>query len=688
MELHIDFETQAEIDLTKQGLENYCHAHRFKIMCMAWCIDDEPIQIWKFGEPFPFDLQCAIADVAVFMAHNASFELMVWNMIGVKKYGWPELKTEQTFCNMVMGYNMALPGKLEKLAPALGLKEEKDLKGGRVMLQLSQPRQVIEGGCKACGGSGFDAPGACEVCGGDGNEVIFYTPEDSPEKFEILYKYCIQDVEVERQAGKRMIQLSKKERELWILDQRINNRGILVNIPLVTRAIEVIEYEKNRLNDELRIVSGNAISTYNALGQMKDWLKIYHDLDVGDSLGKNDVSAFLRKKDLPKSARRVLEIRQEAGKASVAKLKAMILRAGPDGRVRQAFQYYGAYSTGRWAGRGLQLQNMTKASEISETDIDNIMKILGSKKSLKHIVDEIDMLYGNCMSVISQCMRSFLIAAPGKKFINGDWSSIEARILAWLAGDQKTLNVFAGHGKIYEFEAAGIYKVPIENVTKPQRQIGKVAVLALGYQGGVGAFQMMAKTYGVKVPDKQAEEIKVAWREAHPAIVSYWSEVEGAAINAVRTPGQVFPAGPQGRQVKFRVVGSFLWCQLPSGRALSYPYPKIEDVETPWGALKEAVTYMSEDAYTKKWSRQKTYGGHFVENITQGLARDVLAEAIPRIENKGYEINLHVHDEMNAEVDEDFGSVEEFEKLMCELPTWAAGLPLAAEAWSGSRYRK
>lgn len=345
--------------------------------------------------------------------------------------------------------------------------------------------------------------------------------------------------------------------------------------------------------------------------------------------------------------------------------------------------------------------------------------------SLRDVREQIDMLYGPPIIAISDCMRGFMIAGPGKKFVSCDLSAIEARKIAWLAGEEATLKIFRGHGKIYEHSASNIFRIPMDRIDSDQRQIGKVSVLSLGYQGGVGALQTMARGYGVTLapaysglwasapPEHREKAIraykanykkpaykkvsreeyiasdltKQAWREANPNIVKYWYALEEAAMGAVQNPGLQFSAGAAGRQVSYLKKGSFLLCKLPSSRVLFYPYPKVIQAKTPWDELKEVVSYMSLDT-RNQWVRFKAYGGLWAENITQASSRDLLAQAMLRLDKAGYPIALHVHDEAVCEVDAKLECKDSIHKIFCEVPTWAKDLPIAAGTWEGPVYKK
>lgn len=666
--LHIDFETRSTVDLKAAGLDNYAKDPRTEVLCMAFAFDDEPIDVWIPGKDRPRNptrLFQHIRDGGTVCAHNAAFELAIWNNIIVPRFGWPRLKVEQCIDTMAMAYAMALPGALEDAAPATGIDQAKDASGKRLMLSLCKPKSIENG------------------------EPVY---DNEPLKLGKLYNYCRQDVEVERALEKRLLKTSDHERRVYALDHRVNNRGVQIDLPLVQAAVAMVAAEKARLDAQMRSITRNAVASCNANGQLGDWIRA-QGVDIG-GVAKADVIDALAG-ELPQQVRDALNTRREAAKSSTAKLDTMLACVSADGRARNLFQYHGA-STGRWAGRKIQLQNLPRP-KLSQEEIEQVIPLILAGKR-----DEIDMLYGSVLDVISSCIRACLISSPGHDLIAVDFNAIEARVLAWLAGQESTLNIFRTHGKIYEHAASGIYGIPLTAVNKDQRQIGKVAVLALGYGGGVGAFQTMARGYGVEVSDGRADEIKVAWRDANPRVVQYWKALEDAAISAVQSSGSIYAAGAGGRQVRFRVRGSFLFCQLPSGRLLCYPYPELRAAMTPWGT-RDALTFMAVlDSTTRKktkvfddaknasrWARVSTYGGSLAENVTQAVARDLLADALLRLDPE-YPIVAHVHDEIVVEIPSSSpaSTLSKIESIIAEPPRWAADLPLSAEGWRASRYRK
>lgn len=644
-----DFETYSACDLKTAGLHNYATHPSTGVHCFSWGDDPFEIQTWNEGDPFPEDLRAHLEAGGVLTAWNAAFELSVWNNCATKKYGWPEIRPEQFRCSMAQAYAMSLPGALEKAALALGVSQQKDMKGARVMMQLAQPKS-------------------------DGS---MWRPAHDAEKFEQLRMYNRQDVRTELAVRERLMELSDEEQALWVLDYKINQRGTQIDLPSVNAAIRLVEAEKARLDKEMLRVTGGVVGKCTEVQLLIKWIRT-QGVAI-DGVAKADVLDALNG-DLPAAVRAALNLRKEAAKSSTAKLIAMRDRASSDGRVRGTMQFHGA-STGRWAGRGIQVQNFPRGDLKPEHVADAIAHFNDR--------DYLDMMYAPPLDVIASCLRGMIVAPTGKELVASDFSAIEARVLAWLAGEEKVLEIFRTHGKIYEHAAAGIYHVDMEAVTKPQRQIGKVAVLALGYGGGVGAFQSMARVYGVKVADTEADDIKRAWRETHPRIVRYWADLEGAAINACEL-GVVCKAGPAGRQVAFVKRGSFLWCKLPSGRVLCYPYPTVKEVEVPWGGTKPALHFWSVNGTTNKWEETSTYGGSLAENVTQAVARDLLAHSLVILEHNGFPVVMHVHDEAVVEIpsDSDTTTLERIEQLMAQTPAWAAGLPVSSEGWRAARYRK
>lgn len=657
--LHIDFETRSCADLKVVGLDNYARHPTTAPWCMAYSFDDDEPKIWHEKCPDPFDVWDAFNHIAhggIVYAHNAAFELAIWNHICAPRFGWPELKPEQMRCTMAMAYAMALPGSLEKAAAAVGIEKQKDMAGGRLMLQMAKPRT--------------DEP---------------LTWWDEPDKLQALYEYCRQDVRVERELEKRLMPLSQDEQALWVLDQRINNRGVGIDLPAVDAALKIVEAEKIRLDKEIQNVTGNFVSCCSGVKRLGDWIRGQGVQMEG--LAKANVLDALSLDDLPVLVRRALLLRQEAGKTSTAKLRAMREAAsGQDARVRGTMQYHGA-GTGRWAGRRIQPQNFPRPTLKFRWIEDAIANF--------HDVEYLTVFHGQPLTVVSSCLKSMIRAAVGEDLLAADFKNIEGRALAWLAGEEWKIQAFRDYDQkigpdLYLVSAARIYGTePTDyNEDSIERQHGKVAELACGYQGGVGAFQTMAKTYLVKVSDSLADTIKTRWREAHPKIVQYWYALEQAALDAVLNAGKTFRVGPNGRGVFFRVSGSFLWCKLPSGRVLCYPYPTVKGIETPWGEMKDQVHYMTVDGLTNKWVETHTYGGKLAENVTQAICRDLLVAAIRQAEAAGYPVVLHVHDEVVSEVPKDFGSLEEFEAACSTMPAWADGLPVVAKGWRGERYRK
>jgi DNA polymerase len=675
----IDYETFSRIDLKKSGLHNYATDPSTGVHCLSYGPDPDHIKTWFENDLFPADLAAHIAAGGILTAWNAQFELAIWNLCCVRKYGWIPLPIRQVRCSMVRAYAMALPGALDDAAPALGVDQRKDAAGHRIMLQLSKPKK-------------------------DGS-MWRRTPE-SLDKFLRLYEYNAQDVRTELSCLERLMELSPSECALWELDYKINNRGVMCDLTSADKAIAIIQSEQKRLNAEMLKVTGGVVGACTEVQMLGKWIKS-QGVEM-DGLAKADVLDALAEEEsdgidddgqtvpigLPPAVRRALELRQEAAKSSTAKLVTMREKASTDGRMRNMHQFHAA-STGRWAGRGVQCQNLPRPRlETKQKDVDAMFELFDNKEML-------DFFYGPSMTAISDCLRGMLVASEGNELVACDFSQVEARALPWLAGQDNVLEVFRTHGKIYEHAASGIYHVPMDEVNWFQRLIGKVSILALGYGGSVGAFQSMAKNYNVKVPDAEADTIKTAWREANRKTVSYWYALERAAMDSMESSG-VFAVGLPGRQVKFRKAGSFLWMLLPSNRALCYPYPEIRTVMTPWGAEKEALTFMTIVDFAQKkkvlpdpnskgrWMRVSTHGGPLAENATQGFCRDLLATAMTTIEAEGIPIVMHVHDEPVAEVQKFRAqyALERMVAIMSTTPSYAPGLPLAAEGYHAKRYRK
>jgi DNA polymerase len=638
--ISIDFETRSIIDLKKTGVYPYAQHPTTDVWCMAYAKDDGEVNVWTPGQPIP-EVILNGASTQQFRAHNAQFERIIWREIMVKRYGFPPITMQQWHCTAAECRAMGLPGGLDGAAKALGLEHQKDAVGQRLMLRMSKPRTVQPDGT-----------------------LTWWNTADRVAK---LIAYCKQDVVVERAIAAKVQRLTDAERAVYLLDQKINDRGVQIDTRLIEAAIDVVDAANEKANADLSELTNGAVTSITKNADLSNWLGV-------DSVAKAHVRDLLEK-DLPPNVRRVLELRQEVSKSSVAKLVAFMECRCSDSRVRGLLMYHGA-ATGRWSGRLVQPQNFPRG-DFKHTVIEDAIPLVLNKD-----LEGIDTLYGSVHSLISSMLRACFIAKPGHTLFSADYAAIEARVLAWLAGEKDALDVFRSGQDIYCHAATGIYNRTITAADKDERQIGKVAVLALGYQGGVKAFQSMATMYNIQIPDEKADEIKNAWRKANARIVSWWAALENAALDAVHSGVGVAPG------VVFGVEDNWMWCQLPSGRKLWYSNPRLVERETPWGALRTSVKCDGVNSVTKKFEPFDLYGGLLAENIVQAVSRDLMASAMLRLEDAGYPIIMTVHDEVIAESSVENGTLAEFTDILCKLPSWAKGLPLTAEGWTGQRYRK
>lgn len=696
---HRDYETRSAVNLKKTGARVYMQHPTTSIWCCAHAMNDEPIKLWWPGQPVPADFfEADLDDACETWAHNNAFEAMVEEYIAGPRHGFPVFQPTKQRCTMAAAFAMALPGALENTAPALGLDLKKDMTGKRVMMQLAKPRKIEyapgfdEIPFTAVRVAEMDAEG-WEVYQATGRACARVQWWNTPEKIERLGLYCMDDVAVERALVPRLRPLSKSELALWHLDQKINKRGIVIDKKLANAAMKIIAVAAARLDERMRELTDKAVSRCSNRNEIVKWVK-----EQGvecDSIAKAAMEELLAEDNpLPQRVRDVLLVRQESAKASVSKIDTLLRGESPNGRACDLLQWHAA-STGRWAGRRFQPQNLKRPEY--EALVPFLVDVVAAGD-----VEFLDMVGIAPLAAVGDILRGLVLAAPGKRIVAADLANIEGRVLAWLAGEHWKLQAFrdfdAGVGHdLYKVAAGGILNKAPGDVTKGERQnTGKVSELAFGFQGGYGAWMKFAKGEAAEYSRAKIDGIKDGWREKHPAIKAFWYAMEDAAVDAVRNRGSTTAVGP----IRFKQAGSFLFMKLPSGRFLCYPYPEVREFDVPWGGTKAGLTYFSTIDVSKKakivpddknsglWARIKTYGGMLAENATQAVARDVLADAMPRLEVAGYPIILTVHDEVVTEPEVGHGSVGEMEAIMCDLPEWAAGLPVAAEGFEGERYRK
>lgn len=660
--LSIDIETRSSEDIGKVGLYKYAQSDDFAVLLFAYKADSEPVKVIDLanGEKIPEDIQQALSDPNIMKhAYNAAFEWYCLNRAG---YATP---LAQWRCTMAHSLYCGYPAGLDATGKAIGLPQDKQ--------KLSVGKALIRYFCVPC-----------KPTKRNGGRT-WNLPQHAPEKWELFKEYNRQDVVTEYEILQRLklFPMPEGEEHLWRMTTEMNTLGVRVDANLIEGALTIHEQSAQDLTDEAVRITG--LANPNSTAQLKAWLEEtmfdWYGTDIQlESLRKEDVSNLLGIEDLPAEVRRVLEIRQQLGKTSIKKYVVMQAAKGGDDRVRGLTQYYGANRTGRWAGRMVQMQNLPR----------NYLKTLDDARNLvkKKNYDGVRMLYGNVPDTLSQLIRTAFIPSEGHKFVVADFSAIEARVIAWLAGEQWVNEVFATHGKIYEATASQMFHVPIEKIVKgnPEyslRQKGKVATLALGYQGGVNALVSMG-ALNMGIPGEELPDIVQRWRQANRRICDLWYAVEQAALTAMQT------AQPQAiHGLIFALEGDivygqcFLTVQLPSGRKLYYPKPFLQ--ENQFGKM--AVHYHTVGQQSKKWEVTSTYGGKMTENIVQAVARDCLAETLKKIEDRGLQVVFHVHDEVIIDAPVDV-TVEEICSIMAEPISWAPGLILRGAGFEGSYYMK
>lgn len=656
--LHVDFETYSEADLKVIGPWAYSKHSSTEVLMMAWAINDTVPVMWLPSEKVPqwhANLE--------YLGKHVEFQIRAWNdffelciMRNVLKWTIPPPKYWAD--TSAKAAALALPRGLDQCGVALGLGKEaaKDIAGKNLIQIFSKPKVSMK---KATRG-----------------QLIRTRPEDEPELFEKFKKYCIHDVIAERNIDKLLPELQPRTRKLWELDRIINLRGVHFDMPAVKNAIITRDKAREKAIKKVSDHTSGLLENICSRDQFLEYME-YIDCSLENAQKeylKRQVKE-LEEKPENEEAIEIIKLRLEVTRSSLAKYDKLTRIIDETNRGYGLLRFHGA-STGRWSGNLFQPQNLPrKTLDLPDLCID----ILEYQDP-----EAVELLFDNCLRAISYCLRGMITASPGNRLIVSDFSQIESRILAWLAGDIDKLEAYKKKLDIYKINASAAFKIGYDDVTKEQRQIGKVIELACGYQGALGAFQEFAKVYGVVIPDEEAKKLINNWRKKNPKITSYWTNIEALAVKAVAESGTL----QRIKNVGFKVVGSgntsFLFCILPSGRYIAYHRPRL--IESKFDRYQ--VEYMGINSMTKKYTRQRTYGGKLVENITQATAMDCMADKMLEIEEAGYPLVLTVHDELVSDTPNGQGSIEDFNNIMEIIPNWAEGLPIAADGYEARRYKK
>lgn len=696
------------------GVINYVSHPTAEILSLAYDLKEgNGARLWMPGMPFPQDLINYVANGGLIAAWNSAFEYWAWEYLCHRALNWPPLPFWNLRDDMAKAQAFGLPGMLSKAGDAVGASTLKQTDGQRLLNKFSIPQNPL----KAC----------------PDRRRIFL--RDEPEDAAKLYSYNIDDIKAEAAISALVPDLSPYELDIWKCDQAINVRGVHIDTDAVKDFIALVYLAQEKYRAELVAITDGVVQTESKVADMKTWAMEYGVTWV--TIDKDNIEGVIERCPPDSPVRRVLQIRQILGSAAIKKLFAMDLKTAASGRLHGIFGYCGAQKTGRWAGRDVQPQNLP-ALGLMVAKCRSCGGVVWSKAPScfhcgefvegfdKHSWDEdgVDAVikcaqhrdlamfernFGNCYEAISACLRGMLTCAPGNDLICSDFSAIEAVVLAFMSQCKWRIDVFNTHGKIYEMAAAKISGVPFEDILahkvatgehhKLRKTVGKVAELASGYSGWIGAW----KNFGADkfMNDEEIKQAILKWRNDSPEIVEFWGGqyrrtgyrqtrpeffgVEGCAIAAVMNPGTIYVHN----SLKFGVKDDVLYIRLPSGRSLTYHQPRLVDTLDPLGIDIKQLTFMGVCPKSKQWIRRDTYGGRLTENIIQGVARDIQANSILLLEKAGYSVVLHVHDEIISEVKCGTGSIDEFERIMSTMPAWAADWPVKAKGgWRGKRYKK
>ena len=668
--LRLDFETYGTVDLPVRGLHNYATDKNTGVWCLGYAFDDEPTNIWvnrhdiRHGRlAVPTRITRHIEQGLPVYAYNVRFEWYIWNFVMRRQYpNLPELKMSQCHCTQAESLAMSLPDSLDKCGAALGLSIQKDQRGFAVMMQLCKPKSIENG------------------------KPVWHT---DLEKFDILYEYCKTDVATEREMSKRVRRLTPEMYRVWLVDFAINFKGVHLDSESIALCKPLVEAQKEAYSAEISEITGGAVTKTTQHERFKHWCAAQGQ--PMNSVGKPARAALFEENendvfaDIPPQVIKAMQVWDDAAFSSTAKLERAQDLVCADGRLRGMYQYHAA-GTGRFGGRGVQTQNLMRPPK--GWTRKHALELFGLIKQHMSggMLEALRLYYGNPVAAISTSMRALFVASPGKVLCSSDLSGIESRGLAYLAGEQWKLDAHAAADAgtardVYCVVYAQSFGIDPKDVGDDQRQIGKVEDLACGFQGWLGAFANMAKVYGVKLPEEKVIEVIQAFRKSHPATVKLWAALEHAAVAAVLNPGKEFSAG---KKIKFYKDGSFLFMVLPSGRELAYPYPKVVTVER-FGKTRNQVEYWGVGK-NNHWLPQRTYGGFWAENATQGFAFDIFANGLVKAHEAGLDIVMHTHDEITAEDEHDV--LKKLAGEMKDVPQWAEGLPLSSKGWTNERYWK